>query len=224
MTLIINLFGGPGAGKSTTRAGVFHTLKLVGLNVEEVTEFAKDLTWEKRHVSLGCQAYVFGKQYRNIFRLLGQVDAIITDSPILLSCIYAPASYPKSFRKFVYDMFTQLDSMNYYVRRVKPYNPRGRNQTLSEAMGIDDKVFAFLKRTKIPHKIIDGDRKAATTIAQEVMERCRQAQLSETKAAPCEYCRHKKHASKKCRVMDQLGHGDVTFQRRCPCDNRGDRK
>ena len=50
-SLTVNLFGGPGTGKSTTSAAVFSLLKMHGVNAELITEFAKDLTWEKRYVS-----------------------------------------------------------------------------------------------------------------------------------------------------------------------------
>ena len=38
---VINLFAGPGAGKSTTAAGLFHLMKIAGMNVELVTEFSR---------------------------------------------------------------------------------------------------------------------------------------------------------------------------------------
>lgn len=66
---VVNLFAGPGAGKSTLATGVFHELKLQGINCEYVSEIAKDLTWEKRHNSLNFQLYVFAKQHRDIERL-----------------------------------------------------------------------------------------------------------------------------------------------------------
>ncbi len=45
-TLVVNLLGGPGSGKSTTAADVFARLKWQDINCELVTEFAKDLVWE----------------------------------------------------------------------------------------------------------------------------------------------------------------------------------
>lgn len=52
--LVINLFGAPGAGKSTGAAIVFAELKKRGVNAELVTEFAKDKTWEGNAIALGC--------------------------------------------------------------------------------------------------------------------------------------------------------------------------
>ena len=46
MTLIVNLFGAPSAGKSTMMALVFAKLKLNGCNVEMAPEYAKKKVWE----------------------------------------------------------------------------------------------------------------------------------------------------------------------------------
>ena len=46
-TLIVNLFGGAGIGKSTLMARIFSELKVQGYDCEMVTEFAKDLVWKK---------------------------------------------------------------------------------------------------------------------------------------------------------------------------------
>lgn len=44
--LVVNLFGVPGAWKSTGAAHVFSQLKMKGINAELITEFAKDKVWE----------------------------------------------------------------------------------------------------------------------------------------------------------------------------------
>ena len=41
--LVINLFGAPGAGKSTGAAYIFSLLKMYGINAELITEYAKDM-------------------------------------------------------------------------------------------------------------------------------------------------------------------------------------
>jgi len=44
--LLVNLFAGPGTGKSTTMAGLFSELKFMGVNCEQAPEFAKEKVWE----------------------------------------------------------------------------------------------------------------------------------------------------------------------------------
>ena len=85
---VINLFGEPGAGKSTGAAYIYSQLKMRGINVELVTEYAKDKVWEENTVVFKNQAYIFGKQFYRISRCEDKVDIIITDSPLPLSIIY----------------------------------------------------------------------------------------------------------------------------------------
>ena len=42
-TLVVNLLGAPGSGKSTIAASIFSKLKFQNLNVELVSEYAKEL-------------------------------------------------------------------------------------------------------------------------------------------------------------------------------------
>ena len=42
-TKVLNLYGGPGVGKSTGAAYIFSMLKLAGINCELVREYAKEL-------------------------------------------------------------------------------------------------------------------------------------------------------------------------------------
>ena len=46
-TLVINLCGGPGTGKSTLSANLFAKLKMAGVDVELAPEYVKDLVWEE---------------------------------------------------------------------------------------------------------------------------------------------------------------------------------
>jgi nicotinamide riboside kinase len=155
-TVIINMFGGPGSGKSTLAALLFARLKLMGVDCELITEFAKKLTWHDRHNTLKCQQYVFGKQSHEIEMIMGQVDIVVTDSPTLLSAIYAHESLHPSFKEFVIEHYRTLPTINYYLRRVKPYNPNGRNQTAAESDEIGRKIVKFLDDNLIPYKAIDG--------------------------------------------------------------------
>ena len=66
--IVINLFGAPSSGKSSGAAYIFSRLKEENINCELITEFAKDLTWEKNQTGLSCQEYIFGQQSYRMFR------------------------------------------------------------------------------------------------------------------------------------------------------------
>jgi hypothetical protein len=169
--LVVNLFAGPGAGKSTMAAGLFYELKMRSHNVELVLEYAKDLTWEGRTATLNNQAYVFGKQLQRLERLRGKVDVIVTDSPILLSCIYAPESYPPSWFDFVNRVDRSFETFNVYLIRTKLYKTEGRTQTHEEAQAIDKKVRSFLELCRKDFFEAYGDRTGLNMILAEILHR-----------------------------------------------------
>ncbi len=172
MTLVVNLFAGPGVGKSTTMAGVFERLKLKGCNVEQAPEWVKEAVWEGRNSPLGYQVYVFGKQAWRIQRLIdAKVDAIITDSPIVLSCIYGKDSNLPMFHEAVLEQFRHWDTFNIFLRRdpERTYNPEGRVQkTSAEARLIDQKIEKFLLAEEIDHEEIQMGPKVSSKIAKLV--------------------------------------------------------
>jgi hypothetical protein len=169
--IVINLAGGPGAGKSTTRAGVFSLLKLHGINAEEAPEFAKDLTWERRSFTLENQFYIFGKQHHRLFRLQNDVDVIVTDSPLFLSVIYShlAAKRDHAFCQTVLNAFAAFDNITYLVNRVKPYNPKGRSQSEGEAKDLDSLIRMFLNENGIPFDTVDGNYNGINQIAEKIL-------------------------------------------------------
>lgn len=163
---VINLYGGPGSGKSTTRALLFGLLKLRGMNVEEATEFAKELTWEQRVRMLSEQDFIFAEQHRRIRILTGHsIDAIITDCPLNLGLIYTSNTYFKTFPKFVSEVYSSYNNVNVFIKRVKPYNPKGRNQTEAEAKEKDRDCLAMLWQEGLSFYVVDGDDQAHSKIA-----------------------------------------------------------
>jgi len=152
MTKVINLFGGPGTGKSTTAAGLFAKMKLEHLEVEFVTEYAKDMTWEKRYNVLGDQLYMLAKQNRRLQRLKDQVDWVITDSSILVGMIYCPNDYlPNHFRNLLFEVYHEYENINVFFNRGTKYNPVGRNQTEEDAKKIDKKIKDLLDQNSLPY-------------------------------------------------------------------------
>lgn len=144
MTTYINLFGGPGVGKSTLAAELFARFKKLGKSVELVTEFAKDLVWEDRQSTLAIQPYVSMKQFRNLARLKDKVDYVITDSPIIKDSVYArryAPELPQDYHNLLFFLHENLgDSINVLLSREHAYESVGRYQTEQEAKSIDDEL------------------------------------------------------------------------------------
>jgi hypothetical protein len=158
-TTIINLHAGPGAGKSQTAWGVGFYMKLAGIEVEYVPEYAKELTWGKNFHKLKYdQRDIFDVQKARLDVLLGQVQYIVTDSPLLLSMAYLPINYPFLSAAEVMATFETYNNVNFFINRVKPYNPNGRNQTPEQAKELDLAIESYLR--PYPYYKIDGDADA----------------------------------------------------------------
>ena len=114
--IIVNLFGVPGAGKSTGAAYIFSQLKMKGINAELITEFAKDKVWENNEKVFKNQLYLFGKQSFRISRVQDEVDVIITDSPLLLSIFYNKTPIlGEHFNYVVYDVFNSSNKTLQFI-------------------------------------------------------------------------------------------------------------
>lgn len=166
-TIVVNLLGGPGAGKSTMAAALFAKLKWGGIECELAAEYAKDLVWEKRNKTFENQVYIFGKQHHRIFRLLGQVEVIITDSPLFLTPIY-DGEKRETLKKLVFEEAAKCNNLNIMVVRRKDYNPNGRNHTKSQATEVDKSVYHFLLDNDIPFECVDGTPAGVDHIAIQV--------------------------------------------------------
>lgn len=158
---VINLFAGPGAGKSTTAAGLFFLMKTRGHKVELVTEHAKELTYEKNWHKLGHQLSITGEQYYRQARLKGQVDWIITDSPLLLGAIYGSKHWEREAAKAA---FNEFENLNFVIHRTTDYQRYGRYHDLVEAEAIDRTTEHLLETLGLESRSIVGDIGAPESI------------------------------------------------------------
>lgn len=164
---VINLFGGPGSGKSTIAAGLFYKLKIRGINCELCTEYAKDMVWEESYHTLDDQIYVFGKQHHRLWRVKDKVDVIICDSPLILSCYYSKTE-SLYFEKFIVEQFNKFNNVNYFINRSNSYSEVGRMQTIDEARGIDQEIMNILNRHNIKYDVLE-QADAINTIYDETI-------------------------------------------------------
>lgn len=155
---VINLFAGPGAGKSVTRAGVFVKLKLRGENVEEVTEYAKDIVYEQRYNLFTEQDFIFAEQHRRQRRLIAHdVKYTITDSPILLSLLYRPSDYYKTFEAFCLEVFHSFNNISIFIDRPEKYEQQGRNEDEAQAKEKDFQMMELLWTRNIPFYVVKAN-------------------------------------------------------------------
>lgn len=170
--ILVNLYGAPGAGKSSGAAYIFSKLKMAGINAELVTEFAKDKCYEQSKKVFENQAYIFGKQYFRITRCKDDVDVIITDSPLSLSMIYNnDPILGESFNQMIRDVRNSFDDMNYFVYRVKEYNPKGRFQTKKESDKLAKEIMDFMGKEGITFCPINGNEDGYDKIVNDILRR-----------------------------------------------------
>lgn len=150
-TTVINLFAGPGAGKSTFQSDLYSFMKKERLKVEMVREVAKKWAWRKEKITPVDQLNIIGQQILDESDLYGKVDYIVTDSPILLGAFYMQYNFGETFMSEMvhsYMKFAQengVEFKNFYLcRNNLQYETSGRFQTISQINTLDEELEWFL--------------------------------------------------------------------------------
>jgi hypothetical protein len=152
---IINLFGAPSAGKSTTMLGLTYHMKLMGLSVENTPEFFKEMIYEDSKPNLfGGQLYVLGEQNRRIARLNGKNDFAITDCPLPLIGFYTPKDYISGFNEFVRTLNNTYDNCNYFIVRNHEFENEKRVHGETESISIEKNLPNYLDAMGVKYKSI----------------------------------------------------------------------
>ena len=156
-SLVINLIGGPGCGKSTTMAGVFYKLKKNGVNWEMATEFTKDKVWEEDYRMLDDQLYIIAKQFHRISRLIDKVDIVIMDTSLLSSIIY-DKSGSQALKQLCIEMFNQFNNMVFFIDRSDiKYHTEGRVESFERSQEIDEKYKNLMEECNIPYTTVTNE-------------------------------------------------------------------
>lgn len=160
-TIVVNLFGGPAAGKTTCAWEIASKLKKNKLVTEYVPEYAKELVWDERYDildgSLPHQHHIFETQNHRVRRLLGKVDVIVTDATLLNSLVYG-INNPPEFEEEILHNFAFFKNFNLFVKRGEYFEQEGRVHTLEESIQLDRRIMDILKMYSIPFKIFSYDR------------------------------------------------------------------
>ena len=94
------------------------------------------------------QKKLFQEQNHRLARLIGKVDVVVTDSPILLNQVYLKEP-DAAFQKEIMDAFCGYHNFNLFVKRGDYYEQSGRLHALEESKKKDQEVKALLDSNRI---------------------------------------------------------------------------
>jgi hypothetical protein len=151
-TLIVNLWAGPGAGKSTLAAEIFAALKRAQVSCELVQEWVKTWAWEGRQIGTFDDVVITANQLAKESVLYGKVRVFVTDSPIGLGAVYERIYHPD--RRLVDNLCAGLrarqlaeglEILDLYVVRLKPYVQAGRFEAEEKARQVDQVALRYVQ-------------------------------------------------------------------------------
>lgn len=159
--IVINGYGGPGAGKSTACMEITAALKKEGYNAEYVQEYAKELVYEKDMEMLDGspehQYEILKEQTRRMDRLYDQVDFIVTDSPVMLNTIYNKQLTPE-YESLVNELQGEYINYSFFMERdVSNFEEEGRIHNLTESIEKDNEIKDMLQKNEIKYKTYDHE-------------------------------------------------------------------
>jgi tRNA uridine 5-carbamoylmethylation protein Kti12 len=154
---LINLYGGPCAGKSTAAARIFSFFKGQHLKTELVGEFAKELIYQGNEIQLVNQVYIMGSQYRKQKDLQRfGIDIAVSDSPLGLQLVYCQNKpYYNEISALVNKLNEEFENTDIFIRRACPYQTYGRAHTEKESDILSQKIWDS-KQGKFDF-VIDGN-------------------------------------------------------------------
>lgn len=162
-TLVINLLGGPCAGKSKLALLLTGRLKELGIRAEYVSEVAKDHVYNQNNTfldgSMRSQTKILIDQLKrlNCPYFSGMVDIVVTDSPLILNVAYNKEA-TKDYIQKVFKLSKCYNNVYFFINRDNNFDASGRNQkTLQECIDIDNIIISLLNKLKIKYKNIKCD-------------------------------------------------------------------
>jgi len=149
---VINFFGAPGVGKTTTAMWLTSSLKKMNIDAEISLEFVKEYILSGNDNLLAYQNYIFAQQDRQlrILQTSQEVEFAVTDAPLLHSAFYEPEKYPIYFKDLVFEIFNSYDNINFFIKRNHPYSHQARIHDEKKSDYITKKLPAFLRNYNIP--------------------------------------------------------------------------
>ncbi len=164
---VINLFGAPGAGKSTTMMGLTFAMKMNQLSVEMTPEYFKELVMADSVSSkFGGQLSVLAEQNKRLEILEDKNQFAVTDCPLPLIGFYTPSDYIPGFGNFVNSLFNKYENYNYLIVRKHDFENEKRIHDENQSANIATDLPKYLNKMGINFKVIES----SNTLVDEIFE------------------------------------------------------
>lgn len=169
---IINLFGGPGSGKTTLAYYLAYRFKQAGFRAELVGEAAREIIYDRNPPTTGGTAaqlidnqfLIIGLQSERIQRLFRHgVEVAIADSPLLMGLMYVDDPSMRTALKLAIRRFEEgyPHQLNVRMQRTPgKYDQESRAQTEHEAMVLDEKIWEVMPKSIKDYATVWGHEEA----------------------------------------------------------------
>lgn len=163
--IIINLYGAPGAGKSTGGAYIYSNLKMKGVHVRMLwNEEIEDKTADEEQ-GLGNFASQIEDDLLTIQRNY-MPEVIINTMPIG----QLVRNDIDLIDEYMVDITDNSHSKNYLLLRVKPYRGDGRNHTEEESDDIGRYLRKYLNKLDVKYSAVGGHKEGYDCIIEDIMD------------------------------------------------------
>jgi predicted ATPase len=154
--IIVNLFGGPGAGKTTLAYYLAYRFKQAGFRAELVGEAARELIYDRNNPKEGGvaaqlidnQFLISGLQAERFKRLERHgIEVAIADSPLKMGLLYVKEHDMRWALTAAIEAFNKdfQHQINVLVQRTRgKYDMESRAQTEDEAVELDRRIEALI--------------------------------------------------------------------------------
>lgn len=164
--LVINLFGGPGVGKTTLLHNLMAVAKKRGAKIECCLEYARELVLAGRQDLLKDQLSIFEEQLRRLRVFSTGTDFIVTDAPLFNGLVYCGDGDREALGAAIRQEWPSWNNSNYLLGRQFAYQTHGRYQDEAGAIQVDGTVAALLRSENLPFRAVTVDEALPLALAE----------------------------------------------------------
>lgn len=155
--VVINLYAGPGSGKSTTSRALSSLFGGNGISSIAPIEIPKLHVWEKSFKDLSDQLKIFANQKYSQDLCHEKYKISVVDSPLLMQMVYMEQNKSKNTKELeslILNAFKENkdDTINFFLKREHKYSNYGRVHTEDQSQQLNNKIINVLIQNKVNFK------------------------------------------------------------------------